>query len=154
MKFGINDPLDFPSAVSPSNVPPFSTTGLINSNNLQLNSIPSMMYIYARTQNQVLYAPGTGCSQTDTYLALENINITFANYTGLLSSCSKYQLYQISYKNGCTMSWSQWSGERTNDASSWNTPVAQYSTIGSILGVEFATDLGKMQKFFCFSFLP
>lgn len=135
-------PLDFPSAVIPSPPGPTNTTGLINSNNLMLNSIPRMMFVYARTRNNDLYQPGQGANFTDTYLALENINITFANYTGLLSSASKQQLYQIAIKNGCGMNWSQWSGERENDTSNWNTPVAQYGGIGSILAIEFATDLG------------
>lgn len=129
-------PLDFTGSVLPG------TTVNQNSNNLQLNSIPRMMYIYARTKNQDLYANGTGCTLTDTYLALESINITFSNYTGLLSSCSKFQLYQIACKNGLSsMSWSQWSGEKQNNAN-FNTPVTQYGTIGSILAIEFSTDLG------------
>lgn len=132
-------PLDFPSAVTPG---ASNATGIISSNNLQLNSIPRLMYIYARTRNQDLYAVGTGCTLTDTYLALENINITFANYTGLLSSCSKFQLYQIAIKNGCTMNWAQWSGERENDPASFIFPVPQYGTIGSVLAIEFATDIG------------
>ena len=115
----------------------------VPSNNLQLNSIPRMMYIYARTQNQDLYTAGSGASLTDTYLSLENINITFANYTGLLSSASKFQLYQIAAKNGCGMNWTQWSGERVNPTT-WtvNTLPSQYGTIGSIMAIEFATDLG------------
>jgi len=135
-------PLDFSAAVTPGAA---NSSGQINSNNLQLNSIPRMMYIYARTRNQDLYATGVapvGANLTDTYLALENVNITFANYTGLLSSCDKAQLYQISTKNGCGMNWTQWSGERENDPAAWATPVAQYGTIGSVLAVEFATDLG------------
>lgn len=132
-------PLDFSSAVPSGSISPL---GLISSNNLQLNSIPRIMYVYARIRNQDLYTPGTGITQTDTYLALENMNVTFANYTGLLSSCDKAQLYQISIKNGCCMNWTQWSGERENDPASWLTPVAQYGTIGSVMAVEFATDLG------------
>lgn len=132
-------PLDFASAVPAGAISPL---GLISSNNLQLNSIPRIMYVYARHKNQDLYTPGSGCTITDTYLALENINITFANYTGLLSSCAKNQLYEIAIKNGCNMNWTQWSGERENDPASWLTPVSQYGTIGSILAVEFATDLG------------
>jgi len=132
-------PLDFPSSVTPGVA---NTSGQISSNNLSLNSIPRMIYVYARTRNQDLYQPGQGANFTDTYLALENINITFANYTGLLSSASKQQLYQIAIKNGCGMNWSQWSGERENDISNWTTPVAQYGTIGSVLAIEMATDLG------------
>jgi hypothetical protein len=135
-------PIDFPSAV---NAGPADSTGQISSNNLQLNSIPRMMYVYARTSNPTLYTTGTsavnGCNYTDTYLALENINITFANYTGLLSSADKAQLYQIAIKNGCTMNWTQWSGERENNNSSWITPVAQFGTIGGPIAIEFATDL-------------
>lgn len=133
-------PLDFPSSVPGGGV--LSSFGLINSNNLQLNSIPRMMYVFARTRNQDLYAPGTGCTLTDTYLALQNINITFANYTGLLSSASQYQLYQVAAKNGCGMNWTQWSGQSQNNPASWTTPIAQYGTIGSVFAVEFATDLG------------
>lgn len=148
-------PLDFPGAVT-ANSAFNDPTGLISSNNLQLNSIPRLMYVYARTRNQDLYAQGTGCSITDTYLALENINITFANYTGLLSSADKAQLYQIAIKNGCGMSWSQWSAERENNDSNWSAnpsaippvSVAQYGTIGSVLAIEFATDLGMDQKKF------
>lgn len=132
-------PINFNSAV---NAGPADVTGQISSNNLQLNSIPRMMYIYARRQNNDLFNAGAGYGYTDTYLALENINITFANYTGLLSSCDKAQLYQIAYKNGCGMNWTQWSGERVNNASAFTTPVTQYGTIGSVLAVEFATDLG------------
>ncbi|HTO16895.1 MAG TPA: hypothetical protein VLZ83_14095 [Edaphocola sp.] len=132
-------PIDFPTAVSPGGV---NSTGLISSNNLQLNSIPRMMYIYARHSNASYAVSGTGSTLTDTYLSLENINITFANYTGLLSSASKQQLYQLSIKNGCGMNWTQWSGEHVNNSSSFVTPVDQYGTIGSILAVEFATDLG------------
>lgn len=40
------------------------------------------------------------------------------------------------------MSWTQWSGEYINNSSSFATPVSQYGTIGSILAVEFSTDLG------------
>lgn len=132
-------PLNFPSPVTPGDA---NSSGSISSNNLQLNSIPRMMYVYARRQNNDLYGAGTGCALTDTYLALENINITFANYTGLLSSASKYQLYQIAVKNGCGMNWTQWSGGPVNSPSSFEVPVPQYGTIGSILAVEFATDLG------------
>lgn len=112
----------------------------IPSNNLQLNSIPRMMYVYARTQNSDLYAAGSGCSQTDTYLSLERFNLTFANYTGLLASADRRQLYQISYKNGCTMSWTQWSGDQVYIGNSSNGHID--GTIGSILAIEFATDVG------------
>lgn len=135
-------PIDFSSPVTPNVPGVFNNSGVISSNNLQLNSIPRMMYIFARTKNSKFYEQGVGCTKTDTFLALEQLNITFANYTGLLSSASKFQLYQISAKNGCNMNWTQWSGEGVNNPSSFNTPVSKYGTIGSVMAIEFATDLG------------
>lgn len=139
-------PLDFSGAVPGINTNPATpNTASINSNNLQLNSIPRMMYIYARRRNQDLY---NSPNYTDTYLALESINVTFANYSGLLSSCNKRQLYQIAQKNGVNMSWTQWSGEAIADAAFGTNTLSTannsfvHSTIGSILAIEFATDLG------------
>jgi hypothetical protein len=40
------------------------------------------------------------------------------------------------------MNYTQWSGGGTNNASNFTTPVTQYGTTGSVLAVEFSTDLG------------
>lgn len=112
-------------------------TATMVSNNIQLNSIPRRMYIFARMRNQELYA---SAENTDTFLSIENISIQFQNKNGLLSSASKQQLYEISVKNHCNMTWNEWSGGPVHaSAGNFANP---FGTVGSVLCLEFATDIG------------
>jgi len=61
---------------------------IVSSNNIQLNSIPSRIYIYCRNTNASLYATPF---LTDTFLSIENISIQFGNRSGCLASASKRQ---------------------------------------------------------------
>ncbi len=108
---------------------------IIQSSNIQLNSIPRMMYIYGRKRNQDLTF-----TDTDTFLSIEKISINWANNSGLLSSTTKRDLYYMSRKNGCNMSWTQWSGESNYLLS--GTTIQAISGPGSVLAVEFGTDIG------------
>lgn len=114
--------------------PHVSVQGLA-SNNIQLNTIPRRLYIYVRDSNQNMQAT---CQNTDTFLSIESVNIQFMNKNGLLASASKQSLYQMSKKNHCNLSWTQWSGAPTG------TQITSESvyTIGSVLCIEFATDIG------------
>lgn len=111
-------------------------TQIFTSNNVQLSSIPRRLYIYIRERNQDLYS---NASNTDTYFSIQNVNIQFMNKNGLLSSCNENQLYQMAKKNHCNMSYTQWSGGPVYKAGSF---TATMGTIGSILCIEFATDIG------------
>ncbi len=106
------------------------------SNNIQLNSIPRRMYIFVRQRNNDLYA---SASSTDTYFSIENISLQFQNKNGLLASASKQQLYEMSVKNHCTMSWNQWCGQVPGIGDFALPPLG---TVGSILAIEFGTDIG------------
>jgi hypothetical protein len=92
-------PTDANVSVAPNSAIP------ISSNNIQLNTIPRRVYIYARQRNADLTM-----SSTDTFFALNQININYNNVSGLLSSASAMDLYNISKKNGCNLSWPEWSG--------------------------------------------
>jgi hypothetical protein len=116
----------------------------VTSNNIQLSSIPRRMYIFVRDSNSSLY---NTCAFTDTYLQIQNLTIQFMNKNGLLASATPYQLYLMSKKNHCTMSWTQWSGGPvyTSGVIPSGAPpltLPSLSTIGSVLCVEFATDIG------------
>lgn len=124
----------YPTQWSPI-APGVTTT--IPSNNIQLNSIPRRFYIYVRDSNQSLFSTP---SLTDTYFSIENISIQFMAKNGLLASASKLQLYEMSVKNHCNMSWTQWSGGPVNVPGTIGTP--SLFTIGSIACIEFATDIG------------
>ncbi len=113
-----------------------SNPTVFTSNNVQLSTIPNRMYIFVRQQNSTLYS---SCTNTDTFAAIDKISIQYYNRTGILSSASRNQLYQISVKNGCNMSWEQWSGDAvyTN-----GTYASQYNTVGSVIALSPAEDLG------------
>lgn len=110
-----------------------STT--VTSSNISISSIPNRMYIFARDTNQTLQS---SCEIPDTFMAIEHLSVQFMNKNGLLASASQRQLYDMSVKNGLAMSWPEWSGEGVYlpDYS------AKYGTVGSVICVEFATDLG------------
>lgn len=114
------------------------------SNNIQLNSIPRRVYVYIRPSNSALY---NDPSLTDTYFQISNMSVQFQNKSGLLASASMEQLYQMSVKNHCNMSWTQWSGGpvyTTGLIPTGSAPLANPSvnTIGSIVCLEFGTDIG------------
>ena len=111
--------------------------GTFISNNIQLNSIPRRIYIFARMRNQDLYASS---ENTDTYLSIENISIQFQNKNGLLASASKQQLYEMSVQNHCNLSWTEWSGGPVYPSS--GNFATSFGSIGSVLCLEFATQIG------------
>jgi hypothetical protein len=109
---------------------------MYQSNNIQLNSIPRRMYIYIRERNNDLYS---NASHTDTYFTINSVSIQFQNKNGLLASAS--------VKNHCKMSWNQFQGRvnkpglmvaQANPADFSN----MMGTIGSVICVEFASDIG------------
>jgi hypothetical protein len=122
-------PTDFPP------IGPNASTTLV-SQNIQLQSIPRRIYIYARNTNSVLNSAPTF---TDTYLTINGLTINWNNRSGLFSSATQRDLYKVSVKNHCNMSWTQWSGGPVYANGSLATRVG---TVGSILCVEFGTDIG------------
>jgi hypothetical protein len=109
------------------------------SNNLQLNSIPNKIYVYVRERNADLYAT---THNPDTYFSIEApFNMQWENENNLLASATKQDLYKMSQKNGCKLSWTQWSGGPVNGQNSF-AGGAQYGTVGSIVAINFASDVG------------
>jgi hypothetical protein len=117
-----------------------STT--LNSANIQLQSIPKRMYIFARRRNADLYNGVGAANLTDTFFEINSININWNNNAGLLSSASQQDLYRMSVSNGCNMSWEQWSGGPVNRILGTN---EQFGAIGSVLCIEFGKDIGLDQ---------
>ena len=67
----------------------------VNSNNLQLPTIPSKIYMFAkRSQATSTYLT------TDTYASLQSLRILFNNKSGILGNGSQQQLYNMSCRNG------------------------------------------------------
>lgn len=114
------------------------------SNNIQLNSIPSKMYIYVRNSNAIMNADPF---HSDTFAKINSVSVQWGNKNGVLASASPQQLYDLSCKNGCQMSWQAWSGAKMNNgalagaASGFGFLANQYSGTGSVLALD-PLDLG------------
>lgn len=136
----------FPTDDNISHAP--NSTFTMSSNNVQLNTIPRRIYIFARQRNSDRTA-----TTTDTFASLLNISINYNNYSGLLSSASQQQLYNISKKNGCNLSFPEWCGNAitaglSNTSAgipgrfSNTTSFAPSGLVGSILCLDLGIDIG------------
>ncbi len=123
-------PNDYTSALVPN-----AQTTLV-SQNIQLKSIPRRIYIYARNSNSILQS---NPKYTDTYLSITGIRVNWNNYSGLLSNATQFDLYKMAVKNHCNLSFPQWSGGPVYQPGSF---VNKIGTVGSILCIEFGTDIG------------
>ncbi len=129
-------PTDYGSSVAPL------ATAQISSSNIQLQSIPKRMYIFVRRSNS-----DQDYTTTDSFFAINSITINWNNRSGLMSSATQQDLYNISKKNGCNLSWAQWGGGITNGqvpqsyllSGTSNTGIG---LVGSVLAIDFASDIG------------
>lgn len=92
----------------------------IPQNTISLDCIPQRVYIVVNPDST-----GYNISTTDTpQFFISNIEVFFANNSVTLSDASDRDLYDISVRNGCSLSWTQWR-----------------RTIGSVLCLEFGRDI-------------
>jgi hypothetical protein len=104
------------------------------SNNIQLQSIARRIYIFARNSNNILQS---NCNYTDTFLQLSNLVVNWNNNSGLFSSAQPQDLYKMSVKNHCNLSWTQWNGAPVYINGSLATKAG---TVGSLICIELGTD--------------
>lgn len=128
---------------------PYGIMSPIQSNNIQLSSIPRRVYVYAREENASYYA---NPSKTDTFYAIDGITVQFENNTGLFAQATQNQLWEMTRKNHCNISWQDWSGrpyykEGGAAYTAFNQNTAApidgiYGGTGSVFCMEFSTDVG------------
>lgn len=106
----------FVSAINDDN----STLSGVQQNTITLDGIPRRLYIFAR-KNDTDWNVSTS---SDTFFYIDNLQIQFNNGT-YMSSMSGHQLYEMSRRNGCNLSWPAW---------------RQY--VGSVICVNMGVDLG------------
>jgi hypothetical protein len=81
----------------------------LTSQTIVLPQIPDMLVIYCKPR-LLNGAPVNNPQFGDFYLPLDNISLNFDNYSGLLSSHTPEQLYNITVDNGLEMDWNAWNG--------------------------------------------
>jgi len=100
-------------------------TGQIQSQTITLPQIPDLLIIYVKPS---VVNPCDG----DWYLPLATraadnisnpISFNFDNFSGLLSSVTTEQLYQMSIHNGLEMDYATFIGQGKSSSASWNTPA-------------------------------
>lgn len=102
--------LEYPRFLFNSNqaIPANSSVNL-TSQTIVLPQIPDMLVIYCKPR-LVNGAPINNPQWGDFYLPMDNISLNFDNYSGLLSSHTPEQLYNITVDNGLEMDWNAWNG--------------------------------------------
>ena len=106
----------------------------ITLNNLQLNQVPEKLIIVARKRRSE--QKPRDCTS---FFAINSVSLNFNASSGLLSSCSQYELWRMSVANGSKQSWYEFSGSaQVYDAASGNVKV---NTCGSVLVLDPSRDL-------------
>lgn len=83
-----------------------NATRQLQSNSIQLSTVPKSIYIYAsRPENDRTY------ETTDTFFRINGISLNYLNVSGQFGSMTVNELYQMSRKNGCNLSFNEWSGK-------------------------------------------
>jgi hypothetical protein len=82
---------------------------LFNNNAIQLSTVPKSIYIYACLNNS-----DKTYTTTDTFFKINSISLQYLNVSGQLSSATAWDLFQLSVKNGCKLTWEEWQGQTNN----------------------------------------
>lgn len=100
-------------------------------NSIQLSVVPRRLFIYVkRADNE------DSITKCDSFMAIEGVSINFGNRSGILSSATKRDLYNISKKNGVNLSWASWSGENM-----FGLDGEYYNGVGSVLCLKIPEDI-------------
>ena len=99
-------------------------TRRVISDSIKLSQIPRKLYLFCRHKRSTMTQ-----ETSDSFLRINNLNVLWNNQSGLFSSATPQDLYEISRRNGCNLSWSQW-----------------YQYRGSVLCIEFGKDIGLLDN--------
>ena len=95
-------------------------------NAIQLSTVPRCIYIYASRPNS-----SKTYETTDTFFRINSLSLNYLNVSGQFSSMTINDLYNMSVKNGCDLSWCEWAGQ-TNNISDGTTD----GLVGSVLKID------------------
>jgi len=101
-------------------------------NAIQLSTVPRCIYIWASRANS-----SKTYETSDTFLKINSLSLNYLNVSGQFSSMSLQDLYQICAKNGCNLSWQEWSGKCMSIGDSHTAP-AVVGMVGSVLKLDIA----------------
>jgi len=126
---------EVPRYIQPCPAIASGTSQTVTMSNIQLNSIPDSLIIFARKP-----IASQTCKDSDFFLCPRSINLNFNNNSGLLSGVPARTLYNMTKKNGLDVPWGQFWG-RQNQYSPATDEWGDVPTGGSPLVLNFGTDL-------------
>lgn len=88
------------------------SSGPVRSQTLSLPIIPDYLVVALVPQPQYYQSLSYGAASYDGtfYVPIKRVNVTWSNMSGLLSSQTQTQLFNMSKANGLDMTWAQWRG--------------------------------------------
>jgi hypothetical protein len=93
-----------PGTLVEASINVMSASTSLSSQTITLPSIPDLLVIYVKP------ASYTDATNGDWSLPITSMSLNFDNFSGLMSTMTQKQLYQMSVRNGVDMDWSEWSG--------------------------------------------
>ena len=97
-----------------------AATANVFSDTIRLSQVPRFVYLFARRNE----ATSTYLT-SDSFLGIDTVSIQWNNEAGLLSGATKQDLFEMSSRNGCNLSYPAWTKYR-----------------GSVLALELGKDIG------------
>jgi hypothetical protein len=95
--------VEFPRYVQTLTGSSFAGTQTVRTQTISLTSIPDMVMIYVKPATK-------GPSQLDQYIPIQNVSVTFDNFSNLCSGFQQFNLYESAVASGLDMDWHQWRG--------------------------------------------
>lgn len=131
----------FVDNVLPAAAPlPAGSSFSLTCNSQQLNSVPDKVIIWVddfNKQNVANNATAGNCV-ADHYATITNVNITFNNQTGIMSTYSQKQLFDASLKSGSQQTFDEFSGlVNIGGYMAAGTELFNVGTCGSVLYLNF-----------------
>lgn len=120
----------------------FGESSQIISQVIQLQSIPSRIFVYVKQAQSVIDANvNTLISMTDSFARITACQINWNNINGIYSNSDPIQLWQTAIQNGLTMSFQEWTGVTNGLNLDQSVSPQQVALTGSILCFEPGKDL-------------
>ena len=113
--------MDYLKSVSAFNI---GETRRVYSDSIKLSQIPRRLYIFLQKRRA-----DKDFNDADVFGRIKRLDVLWNNQSGLFANASEQDLFEMSRRNGCNLSWSQWAHHR-----------------GSVLCVEFGTQLGLLDN--------
>jgi hypothetical protein len=126
--------MEFPRYISQPVEIVAGQSALLQSQTITLPNIPDLLIIYAKPSD------GYSGNEADWYFPISDaqsqpLTINFDNFSGLLSSHTREQLYQMSVHNGLEMDFASWSGVAHSAGGSYGANRQQGQRIPAVGGL-------------------